>query len=415
MRVGLGTLLAQSIAMAASPVLTRVFNADEFGFFGAFISIQGILFVLFTAKYDGAIIVAKTPAGAVNALVLALLIAGAFTIATSLILLAYACGAAWWRGSVPFNLNFCLLPLATFVATAFFSQNEWAIRQNRFDDLTLYRLVNATATAGASLVLGLAGVTSGLVYGAMLGNLLASLLGVRAFSRGGRLLLDSVSWRRLKYTAIKHVSFPKYIVPAQLINAFAGSIPLLFMTYRFGLAEVGFLALADRMCSGPLSIIGSSIRDVFKREAVTRIRAQGNCRQLIRKITWLLAVLSVPPLLVLTAFGPTIFGLAFGAEWIEAGRYARVLSLAYAAAFLCIPTGCLFAITENQRLELVWQAIFLVLMVLSVIIGLQMDHAYEYVVVLAILRAVAYLIHLALNYSLAGTAACRQLMTRRAS
>lgn len=413
MTVGVGTLLAQTIALIASPVLTRVFNSDEFGFFGTYISFQGIFFVLFAAKYEGAIIITRTSAGAVNALVLTLLIAGTCMVGGTVILTVFAGGVLWLQGSAPFNLIFCLLPVSTFVAIVYLAQAEWAIRKARFSDLPVYRLVSATSTAGSSVALGMIGVSGGLVYGVIFGQLVAVMVAVRAFFIRERELLQTVSWRRLRHTAVKYVSFPKYVVPAQLINAISGSVPILFITYRFGLAEVGFLALVDRICSGPLSIIGNSIRDVLKNEAVTRIREQGDCRDLYRKVTFVLIAVCVPPLGVLISSGPQIFGFVFGAEWIEAGRYASVLAVSYAAAFLCMPTACLFAITENQRLELAWQGIFLGLMIVSVLVGLLIKSAYGYVVILAVMRSLAYFALLAFNYFLAGPRACRLLRSRR--
>lgn len=46
-----GTTIAQAIPVAISPVLTRLFSPDDFGFFAVYFSTATVLSVIATARY----------------------------------------------------------------------------------------------------------------------------------------------------------------------------------------------------------------------------------------------------------------------------------------------------------------------------------------------------------------------------
>ncbi|WP_292521939.1 hypothetical protein [Methanoculleus sp.] len=68
-----GTTFAQIIAVLASPLLTRLYGPEAFGFLAIFTSITGILGVIACLRYEMAIMLPKTNEEAANLLDLCLL------------------------------------------------------------------------------------------------------------------------------------------------------------------------------------------------------------------------------------------------------------------------------------------------------------------------------------------------------
>jgi lipopolysaccharide exporter len=68
-----GTTLAQAVAVLASPLLTRLYGPEAFGFLALFISITSILGVVACMRYELAIMLPQDDREAANLLALSLL------------------------------------------------------------------------------------------------------------------------------------------------------------------------------------------------------------------------------------------------------------------------------------------------------------------------------------------------------
>ena len=54
-----GTVISQIIAILVSPILTRIYSPDDYGVFGVYASIVGIVGVIITLKFEAAILLPK--------------------------------------------------------------------------------------------------------------------------------------------------------------------------------------------------------------------------------------------------------------------------------------------------------------------------------------------------------------------
>src|ERR1700722_8176614 len=68
-----GTMMAQAIAIASSPVLTRLYKPSDFGALQIFISVLGLVLVAATGRYDVAILLPEDEQSSIDLLGLAIL------------------------------------------------------------------------------------------------------------------------------------------------------------------------------------------------------------------------------------------------------------------------------------------------------------------------------------------------------
>ena len=61
-----GITIAQAIPIAISPILTRIYTAEDFGVFALYMSVASLLAVVATSSYEHAIILPKKDEDAVN-------------------------------------------------------------------------------------------------------------------------------------------------------------------------------------------------------------------------------------------------------------------------------------------------------------------------------------------------------------
>ena len=79
-----GTIIAQSILIFVTPILTRIYSPYEFGLFALYISIYSVIATISTGKYEIAIMAPKSDLGAKNVMELSIIFALCISVATIL-------------------------------------------------------------------------------------------------------------------------------------------------------------------------------------------------------------------------------------------------------------------------------------------------------------------------------------------
>ena len=396
-----GTAIAQCIPILCAPLLTRLFTPDEFGIYANFMAVAAFLIVFISGKYELAIILPKQNNEAINILSLSCLLALFFSIVLFFLFLLFAKPVSTLLRVDNLHNVMWLIPISAFFATIYSIFNEWCIRKKKFVTLSKNKISNTSGIAGSSLFFGLTKTTSGLIYGQLVGQFLSSSLAFYRVFKEDVHLLKHVSIRKMKYFSIKYLNFAKFYIPGQFINTLTGQLPILMLTYKFGIYEVGLFSLTERVLGVPLTFLGNSFKDVFKQRAAEEYRTTGNCLDIYKKTMYALLGLSIIPFVLLFIGAPFLFTWVFGSEWYEAGVYARILCLMYLINFLCLPTSWMFVIAEKQKLELIWQFIFSVLTVGPLIAGIMTGSVKETLIYFCIGRSIAYLIHIFLTYRIA--------------
>src|SRR5699024_7480955 len=123
--------------------------------------------------------------------------------------------------------------------------------------------------------------------------------------------------------AKKHSDFPLYRAPETLANAISQRFPVLMLTIFFGPSAAGFYTLGNRVLQQPITLVGKSLGDVFYPRIAEAANNKENLTKLIIKATLLLGALGIIPFGFIILFGPWLFGIIFGSEWVVAGKYAQ--------------------------------------------------------------------------------------------
>ena len=145
-------------------------------------------------------------------------------------------------------------------------------------------------------------------------------------------------------------------------------IPILF-SFLFSTTVVGLYAMANRMLRLPNIVITSSIANVFRNDAIDEIRISGHCKQLYVSTFKKLLLLSIPIYFIVFVLAPTLFQVAFGEEWLEAGYYARIIALFLCVEFVATPLNTMFYIREKQKLLMRLQFLNAVFGALAIYLG----------------------------------------------
>jgi O-antigen/teichoic acid export membrane protein len=344
-----GTGIAQIIAFALMPVVSRLFTNGDFGIFGSFNSVLSVLSAFVTLQYSQAIVLPKWKEEAINLF----LVSSLSTVSISLLtfLAAMYCpitlqsilkdGSSWFL---------FLLPAALLAAGLNQSLQAWSIRNKEFRHTALSQIIRLTTISGSWIMAGIGQMGAvGLACGVILGCIFASLNLAKVLMRDIRSLWNSVSWKRIKNLFLEFRDFPIFSATQNLMNALSQGLPVLMLSHFYGVGTAGLYAFGMRVLMTPMELVQTALRQVLFQKASETHNSDGDLRGLFLKTTGGLLVMAIIPCAVLFVWSPQIFSWIFGKDWWEAGVFARWLTLWMLAAFCNVPSVLFGRILRKQR------------------------------------------------------------------
>jgi O-antigen/teichoic acid export membrane protein len=384
-----GTALAQLIMMLALPVLTRLYSPDDFNLLAAYASILGLLTVASCLRYNIAIPLPHDNATALNLLLLSLASGAGLAFLVAIPVLLAPAETSLLIGQPSLKAFLWLLPIGLFFAAAYDAMQYWAMRQSRFGLVAQTRVTRAVGGVGFQLGAGAAASGPG---GLLIGHMLLSGLGffglARSFWQSDRAELKHATSLTLRATAYEYRKFPLYSVPESLANTAGLEIPILIIAAAAMGPEAGFLMLALRVVSMPMTLVGTSVAQVYLTEAAERYRA-GNLAALTRRTMWAMFRTGAPLLLLASIVSPALFPLIFGDPWYRAGVMVVWIAPMCLLQFIASPVIGVLHVTGRLRLAMAIQFVGALMRIAAVLLALWF--APEYIVeMFAISGAVFY-------------------------
>jgi O-antigen/teichoic acid export membrane protein len=395
-----GSAGAQTISLAVAPLLTRIYTPEQFGGYALFLSITAILGTISCGRYELAI---PIPAKDESAL---LLLGLCFLLSFLVAFISYV--PFWlWGESVAKTLNashieslLWLIPIASLCIGISTATRYWLLRRKEFFATSKNAIARSALTSAFSLGLGIIGETRyGLIGGMMIGVLAATAIQVWPLIGTLRGIFKPDLWRKLKLQASEHRGFPLYSLASALVETGASQIPNFFLASIFGATPLGQFALATRVSALPLSIISSSIADVFRQRASETYRNKGECRELYITTLQKLALYGIPSFAFVGLSAPLAFSTIFGSEWIQSGEIVQILSIMLCLRFISSPLSVMFYIAEKQAADLVVQLLLFVSITMSFVAIAKFNFSlYAAIVIYATIYTVKYSTELYLSY-----------------
>jgi O-antigen/teichoic acid export membrane protein len=357
-----GGALAQAVPLLLGPLLTRLYSPQQFGHYHLFIAVAANIAVVACARYEFALPLERDDgeAMALRALCRWLLLA--------VTALSVVGGAAWaWSITESWPL---WLPATVFVLGALSLATLDATREQRFHALATGRVVQYGGGAAAQVAAGV-GQTGlgGLIAGPLIAGA-ATLAVLRWRWRDGWQL----PWQRLRATALAHRQFPLLNTPHAFAGALQDTAAVALIAAWQGPAAAGFWGLTLRYLKAPATLVGGAVSQaLYPKLALSGDKATAASREATVRVMGTLALIALPIVGLLVAFGPWAFERAFGAPWREAGELARALAPYIGLHFVASPLAVVTMAWKAQgwalRLALVGQAMFVAALAAGLALG----------------------------------------------
>jgi O-antigen/teichoic acid export membrane protein len=243
--------------------------------------------------------------------------------------------------------------------------------------MALADMSQSVTQAGLQVAFGLvglsvAGLLGGWVVGAVVGVL---ILGYTAW-RSGRAAFAEVSLRRMWEVGTRYRRFALLTTPSVLMNTIGLRAPLLVLIAIYGSGVGGLYALAERVAILPVTLAAAAVGQVYYAHAAPLARRQDDAlKDLFIRTTRTLALYAIVPMVLVAVLAPTLFGLIFGEDWVEAGVYSAILAPWFYVILITNPTGRTLDVLERQDLHLTRESIRLGVLGLTVLLVLLVQPA----------------------------------------
>lgn len=367
--LGVGTVLAQSVPILVSPVLTRLYSPEAFGMLALFMSLSAIIGVAADGKYEFAILLPEKDAAAFTIVCLCMLL----LVFTTLIFTGLFFGFADKLVRllrVPHAAVLYLVPGAVFLTGAFRVLSLWFNRRKRYKTLSASRILQTSTTAVFGILFGLMGLYHhGLIWAVLVGYGAVDMLLAVSMIRKDRQGWGWITRTGILEEARRHSNFPKFTIFSSLLEMITMQMPLLLFPLLFGPTVAGWYALSHRVTKTPLNLIVRAVGDVFRQRASRKYVDTGACKNLYAAAFKRLGGISVIPFAGLFVSAPALFSFAFGEEWRMAGHYTRIMVFSYWLQFVSNPLSSILLIAGRQRLNLIIQIINLVGVATAMLVG----------------------------------------------
>lgn len=387
------TAFSQLVVLAALPLLTRLYTPGEYGAAAVYAGIVGLIVVVATFRYELAIPLPRSNRAALHVATVALIalvaIIAASGVAASLMYswLGQETGLSGWAFSV-------LVVVGVATAGCYQVVNYWAVRKSKFGAIARTRIQQGVAGTTSQLALGLAGFgTVGLIVGQIIGQGAGCARLATGMIADNRVSSGRVRRRGLAWAAKRYRKFPLYDSWAGLLNIAGSQAPVFLFATLFSPVLAGYYALAYRVLSAPMGLVGKAISQVLMPRIVEAGR-RGVAGPLVLRLLGGLAWLSFFPFTVVALTANEVVPLAFGAQWAPAASIMAWTALWIAWQFVVSPMSTSMAGLEALRLHTAVQAILFVLRVGAIVAGAVMSSPEFAVISFTLASVVGYAIYL---------------------
>ncbi|MGM0867039.1 MAG: lipopolysaccharide biosynthesis protein [Bacillota bacterium] len=369
-----GTATAQLIAVALSPIITRLYGPEAYGIMGVFISIIAIITPIAALTYPIAIVLPKNDSEAKGLIRLSLYLTSLIAILVTIILLLFDNKLIELFQIDEVAPFLYLIPLVVLFSGYLQVLQQWLIRTKQFRITAKVSFLHALIFHGSLVGVGIFyPVATVLVVMTTLSNGIKAFM-LFIFTRISNYQQFSMREKKgekipLKKIAEKYNDFPKYRAPEVLINAASQSLPILLLTIFFGPASAGFYSIGRTVLGAPSQLIGLSVGDVFYPRINQAANDGKELTSLIRKATLTLGLIGIIPFGTVIVFGPWLFSFVFGENWLIAGEYARWIAIWSFFVFMNIPSIRTLPVLSAQAFHLKFTAILLITRIIALAIG----------------------------------------------
>lgn len=366
-----GTIIAQVLPVLISPILSRLYAPEQFGYLTTYYAVINILGAIVCLKYELAIILPKEDHKAGNLFWLCIFCTAGISGIFFLFYLFFSPATLRLLNAIELKGIFWIVLPVALITGINLTLSAWSTRRKKFWRISSRLIINSVVMSLVQLGIPLFKIDTpyGLIFGPVAGLTVSTLILLyEVWKEDHATIKPGFSPDKILFAAREYKKFPLVETWSFLLNTLSWQAPSLLISIFFGQKIVGYYGFGYKILVLPMALIGNPLGQVFSQRAVIEKEA-GNLAAYAANVYRQLVKIGLFPLLLIAIIGPELFMFFFGGEWGEAGRYAQILSVWIFFVFLSSPISSLFYILNKQEVGLLFNVFSLVTRVLAISVG----------------------------------------------
>ncbi len=349
--------IAQVIALAFSPLVTRLYSPADYAMLTMFLALSGVVIPFACGKYEVAIVVAGTERHASDLTALALRVAAIGSIVLLAPVLAARNQIAELLGCQDLGLWLLAVPVAVLLGAVAMVARYVANRRSEYRIISEYMVAQAALSVALNVLFGWLNWGSS---GLLAANLISVGIGTAWLLwrvRTGLAAAAHADTASLRHVAHKYRDFPILNASSTILDALTLAMPVFFIGRIAGQETLGLYGFMMRVAQAPFSLISGAVGQVHLKHLADLIAAGQPASAYLRRITLLLTAIAAPPSIGLMIFAPDLFVFVFGAPWRRAGELLVIMMPSIAIQFVVSTLSPACGVTGHNRLGALWKSI----------------------------------------------------------
>ena len=392
-----GTILAQAIPIAISPILTRLYSPADFGTFALYFALAVLFGSLVAGRYELSILIPKQDENARQIVLFSIVICFIVSTILFIVICLTIDSLVQLMNNDDIKIWLYLLPLNVFMISIINILYYWFNRHKEYKVLAKTKILQSSNRALFSLLFGFFQKSFGLIVGILVGSFSNFIYSLKKAKDDN--IFHKPNIHKMKILMKKYSDFPKFNILTTMLENISGNIPIYLLSIFFGPIIVGFFSLSQQVIRVPLSLIGVSFGDVFRQKASKDLQHTGDCRHIFLVTFKKLFIIATIPFILFYFIAPSLFLFVFGPEWEMAGIYAQIMTPLFFLQFISSPLSNMFLIAQKQKLDLLIQIFSFIVMLLGMVIGYYLSKDVSTILyIFTFIYSIKYLIQLTLSY-----------------
>lgn len=361
-----GTLIAQLITFIASPAISRLYEPSAFGYFATYSATISILAVISCARYELAIPLPKDIEESINIFKTAFFVSIIITIIVFPIILFL-----YFTNDTSSRLALVLYPIVILLNCLGLCLNLLHNKISNFGHSSFSKVLQAVLVIIISLSISNIFKSHGLIISSFAGQILNIIYLIYFLPKNLKVFLFKYSFDRKLFSEViyKYKQFPTVSLLPAFLNIFSSQMPNYLISNIHGAIFVGYYFFSLRLVVLPVSLIGSSINEIFYQKVIEKKNNGEPLQIFLRNNFIFLFSMGLIFLLFFYFLSDSLIPLFFGSLWTPSVIVCKILSISMFVKLVVSPLTMSFIALDKVRVSAIWQyAYFAGILLLSVII-----------------------------------------------
>lgn len=356
-----GTAAVQIINLLVQPIISRIYDPDNYGVMAVLVSIIAISNVVGFLSYDKAITIldsGEDPFGVAKELLHKI---------TCLFIIVFICLICYLIVRNADNVYLALGVVIVFMTLIDNVFTNLSYKLGMYGKVAKRKIIVVVINVLLQVYFGMHGYTK---YGMYIAFLLCTFIGVVFIGYEHISKIWNSSSAGYEFFK-KYRRLPLFELPNNLLNVLSIQLPVFVLAHYVSTSMTGQYGLASRIVALPLLLISSSFSNAYAQKFATMYNNKEDVYSFTKNVWKKIFLLGVIPLLCVGIFGQQLFVLIFGRDWYIAGKLAQILMLSSFVSLFSASTFFAFVVINKGFILTIFGVVSCILRCIAMLVMLQ--------------------------------------------